>query len=512
MIHLNEFRIFCRSHGYRLVSGAPGNQALAGSATVAIPAVRETPVALPLCSGCRERDARIVELQQQLATSQAQIRKLEESARRNASNSSMPPSTNPPDAPKPTTKKPTGRKRGGQPGHPCHSRVRLPAERVQYTIPFLPLYCDHCEAALPETPGPNDPEPTWHQYAELPKQAAIVTEFQGHARTCTCCGHITRALIPEDLRRETIGPRLGATLSYLSGSPHVSKRGIEEICETVFDVPICLGTIANLEQEMSAALRAAHVEAQQVVQKAKVKHVDETGWKEGGRKRWLWGAATATVVCFVIHATRGVKGLQALMGEFPTGLFISDRWSVYQCLAVCCRQICWAHLKRDFQKLIDRGGPSQPIGQRGLDVVAVLFEAWHAFRNGQLSRRQLQSKLEPIRNDMWKWLEEGTSCPETKTATFCSNLLDIEPALWTFLHRSGVDPTNNHIERLVRSAVLWRKIAFGCQSDKGCRFVERILTVVGTLRLQRRPVLDFLENSLRAHREARQAPKLINYG
>jgi transposase len=484
-----------------------GNQAFRAS-TVATPAVRETPVALPLCSGCRERDARIADLEQQVAALQAKLGKLGDKVRRNASNSSIPPSTNPPDAPKPTTKKPTGRKRGGQPGHPGNARRRLPPERVQHTIPFVPLYCDHCEKPLPETPGPDDPEPTWHQYAELPKAAAVVTEFQGHARTCSC-GHVTRALIPEEFRRDSIGPRLAATLSYLSGSPHVSKRGIEEICETVFQVPISLGTIKNLEQEMSSALQAAHAEAQKAVQQAPVKHVDETGWKQAGRKRWLWGAATTTVVCFVIHATRSVAGLRALLGGVLKGLFISDRWSVYQCLAVCRRQLCWAHLKRDFQKLVDRGGPSQSIGQRGLDVVAALFEAWHAFRRGQLSRRQLQERLEPARSALRLLLEEGTRCPETKTATFCQNLLDVEPALWTFLHRAGVDPTNNLIERLVRSAVLWRKIAFGSQSEEGCRFVERILTVVGTLRLQQRPVLEFLVDSLRAHRDDCPPPKLL---
>ena len=98
---------------------------------------------------------------------------------------------------------------------------------------------------LPEQAGPNDPEPTWHQYAELPKVAAVVTEYQGHARTCICCGKVTRAAIPDELRRDIIGPRLGATLSYFSGSPDVSKRGIEEICETVFQVPISLGTVTN---------------------------------------------------------------------------------------------------------------------------------------------------------------------------------------------------------------------------------------------------------------------------
>jgi transposase len=475
---------------------------------VATPAVRETPVAIPLCVGCQQRDVRIADLVQEVARLKAQVQKLGERARRNATNTSMPPSTNPPDAPKPTTKKPTGRKRGGQPGHEGHSRVRLPPERVQHTIPFVPEFCQYCEAALPETPGPNDPEPTWHQFAELPQAPVVVTEFQGHARTCTCCGHLNRALIPEELRRYTIGPRLAAALSYLSGNPHVSKRGIEEICETVFQVPIALGTIANLEQEMSGALQAAHAEAQKAVQQAPIKHVDETGWKEAGRKRWLWGVATASVVCFVIHATRGVQGLQALLDGVLKGLFVSDRWSAYHCLEVCRRQICWAHLKRDFQKLVDRGGPSQLIGQRGLGVVLVLFADWHAFRRRELSRRQLQEKLAPTRLALQLWLEEGTRCPETKTANFCQNLLDLEPALWTFLHRPGVEPTNNFIERLVRSAVLWRKIAFGSQSDNGCRFVERILTVVGTLRLQQRPVLEFLENALRAHRDDRQPPKL----
>ena len=472
-------------------------------------AIRDNPVAVPLCPGCRERDARIADLKQQLAVLQAQNRKLGERARRNASNSSIAPSTNPPDAPKPVNKKPTGRKPGGQPGHNGHSRVRLPPKRVQHTIVIVPVTCTHCQAPLPEEAGPNDPEPTWHQYAELPKVAAVVTEYQGHSRTCTRCGKVTHASIPEELRCDSIGPRLGATLSYLSGSPHVSKRGIEEICETVFQVPISLGTVANLEQEMSGALQSAHAQAQQSVQQAPSKHVDETGWKKAGKKRWLWAAATNTVVCFVIHAQRGLQGLLALLAGKLKGLFVSDRWWVYHRLPVRRRQICWAHLKRDFQKLVDRGGAALAIGRKGLEVVRLLFHYWHAFRSGDLRRRQLQRRLKPIRRTLRRWLRQGRRCPDTKAATFCQNLLDLEPALWTFLYRPGVEPTNNLIERLVRTAVLWRKIAFGSHSDAGCRFVERMLTVVGTLRLQKRPVLEFLEKSLRAYRDGRKPPKLI---
>lgn len=133
-----------------------------------------------------------------------------------------------------------------------------------------------------ETPTPNDPQPCWHQVVELPVIPVQVTEYQAHARTCLHCGHVTWAKIPNDIRDHVCGPRLTATLSFLSGVLHASRRGIEEFVETVLNVPIALGTVSNLEQEMSVALAAAHAEAQQAVQQAAAKHVDETGWKQAG--------------------------------------------------------------------------------------------------------------------------------------------------------------------------------------------------------------------------------------
>jgi transposase len=463
------------------------------------------------CPGCRERDARIADLQRQVADLQAQLRELKQRLGLDATNSSIPPSANPPDGRKPVVKQPTGRQPGGQPGHPAYQRLRLPAERVQHLIRLIPQQCARCQAPLPTEPGPDDPEPTWHQVVELPKVTAVVTEYQGHARTCPGCGHLTREEIPAAIRRYTTGERLAAATTYLSGCPHVSKRGVEEVVETVFGVPISLGTVANLEQEMSAALAPAQGEAQQAVQAAPVKNVDETGWKEAGQTRWLWAAATATVVCFVIHCQRGAKGLAALLGQKIRGIVCSDRWSAYRRLLVRRRQICWAHLRRDFQKLVDRGGVARTYGDKGLSTVHILFHEWHLFRGGG-SRRQLQFELEPLRQAVRAWLGEGAACADPKTATFCQNLLDLEPALWTFLYKKGVEPTNNHIERLLRSGVLWRKRSFGCHSAAGCRFVERILTVTQTLRLQKRPVLDYLVHALKAHRAGKPAPNLLPTG
>lgn len=451
-------------------------------------------------------------MRKHIALLEARIRELELRLGQNSTNSSLPPSANPPQAPKPPAKEPTGRKPGGQPGHQANQRVRLPPERVQHTIPLIPHRCGRCQTLLPGQPGANDPEPTWHQVAELPRIAAVITEYQGHARTCSCCGHVTREEIPGLLRAHAIGERLGATMSFLAASPHVSKRGIEEVVETVFGAPVSLGTVANLEQEMSQALVVPHAQAQQAVQQAPVKNVDETSWKQAGQKRWLWTAATTQVACFIIYAGRNASGLAALLGEQISGIVCSDRFSVYGSLSTVFRQVCWAHLKRDFQKLVDRGGASKNLGEAGLATVRLVFDWWHAYRGGAISRKTLQHEVEGIRQNLQSWLEEGSACADTKTAAFCQNLLSIEPALWTFLYKRGVEPTNNHAERMLRSGVVWRKISFGCRSAAGCRFVERILTVTQTLRLQKQPILDYLHQALIAHRANQPAPDLLPIG
>src|SRR5262249_36799438 len=160
-----------------------------------------------------------------------------------------------------------------------------------------------------------DPEPSWHQVAELPPLAAEITEYQGHYRSCPCCGVLNHAAIPHDIKAHSIGPNLAATLGYLTGSHRLSKRGLEEVVEDVFEVPVSLGTISHLETEMSDALAPAHTEAVAAVRVADVKNVDETSWKLAGKLCWLWLAATSTVAAFLIHARRSLAALKALLGE-----------------------------------------------------------------------------------------------------------------------------------------------------------------------------------------------------
>jgi len=323
-----------------------------------------------------------------IAELQTELHELRAQLNRNSSNSSSPPSVDPPGAPKPVVKTPTGRKPGG---HPEHHRQRLPPEWVRQIVPYVPTIGDQCHAPLPAEFGPGGPEPTWHQDAELPALAAVITEHQGHARTCSCCGHLNRSVIPLEIRAHVIGPRMAATMSYFANRHRIGRQGVEE----VFEVPTSLGAISTLEVEMKDALASLYQETQEAVREAPVKNTDETGWREKGQKRWLWGAATATVAFFVIHLRRSYEDLQTLLGETIDGIVCSDRWGVYSKLPLELRQICWEHLKRDFQKLIDRGGPAEAIGRAGLEVVECLFADWWALRNGALDRPTLKARVDP---------------------------------------------------------------------------------------------------------------------
>ena len=462
-----------------------------------------------ICPGCAQRDALIEVLQRRIDDLEGKVNDLEARLGSNASNSSLPPSANPPAAPKPVVRTPTGRTSGAQKGHKGHQRVRLPRQRVQHIIPLVPTHCDACQAPLPQQPSPADPAPTWHQVAELPKVSAVVTEFQGHARTCPDCGHVTRESIPAAIRAHAFGERLSAVLSYLSGSQYVSQRGLEDVAEVVFGVPLSLGSVGALQEQMSAALAPAHEQIAQEVRPAATKNVDETGWKQAGSKRWLWAALTSTAALFVIHLKRGALGLKALLGETVQGLVCSDRWSAYHIIPVARRQLCWAHLKRDFQAMVDRGGAALAIGEELLAYTGMLFGLWYKVRDGTRSRRWLKRQIDEwLRAEVVSLLQQGAACGCAKTAGVCREVLKLEPALWTFARQEGVEPTNNVAERALRPAVLKRKRSFGSHSEAGCRFVERLFSVTATLRVRQRPILDYLVEALAAHRHGLPAPAL----
>jgi transposase len=461
------------------------------------------------CPGCQRRDAQLARLQQQLDEQAAELAALRQ--RLDAVTKQLPKRpAQPAVPPAPTAEAPTSqRKPGGQPGHPPHLKQLLPAERVQRLVPLAPRSCRCCGRVLPQRCQAGDPEPRRHQVADLPRQLVEVTEYRIEARTCRHCGEVTRAALPPEVGAATIGPRLAALFAYLVGRQHVSKRGVEELSDEVLGLPVSLGTVANLEQEMSAALAAAHDEALAAVRPASVKHLDETGWQQAGVKRWLWIVATSQVAVFLIHQLRNASVLHRLLGKKIIGVVVSDRLHAYDHIPTKQRQLCWVHVKRNLKKLVERGGRAKVVGQKLLAIQQQVFELWHLFRGGGCTREQLAVRMLPLRFAMQEELARGRRSRNRRVAKFCTRLGGLQEALWTFVRHTGVDPTNNHAERLQRPAVIWRKCCYGNHSAAGCEFTARLLTVVQTLRLQKRAALDYLAEALIAHRAQQAPPPLL---
>jgi transposase len=300
-----------------------------------------------------------------------------------------------------------------------------------------------------------------------------------------------------------------ATVGYLTGRIGASKRDAQEVVEIAFHTDISLGSIPAMEQAVSGALAKPVKEGHTYLQQQPITNVDETGWHEGKERTWLWVGVTQMVTVFLITATRGAEGAKKLLGKTFGGIVGSDRWSAYSWLKPQQRQLCWAHLKRDFQAFVDRGGESEGIGRALLEQTKQMFDLWYHLREGTLNRTDFQTAMLPIEARVGELLREGTTLKQDKTRRTCQNILKLEVALWTFVRVEGVEPTNNDAERPLRRAVLWRRRSFGTQSEVGSRFVERVLTAVMTLRQQKRDVLDYLTEACTAAIQGDKSPSLL---
>jgi transposase len=368
-----------------------------------------------------------------------------------------------------------------------------------------PAECRRCAGPL----AGDDPEPYRHQVIDVPKVKATVDEYQLHSLLCERCGVSTRATLPAGVPSGQFGSRLQALVSVCSGDYRMSKREIERLVEDFFETPIALGSISNLEQSTSEAIAAPVEQVAQAIQKEPVVHADETSWYERSRRVWLWVAVTGTMALFLIRASRGAAVAKELLGNAFAGILSSDRWSAYEWVDVTRRQLCWAHLLRQFRGFQDFGPEGVEIGLALELLTETMFHCWHRVREGTMSRTAFQALMTPLQKHVVAWLQKGQSCSIRKVAGTCREILALEPALWTFVHTEGVEPTNNPGERILRHGVLWRKGSFGTDSPSGSRFVERVLTVVSTLRLQKRNVLDYITAACQASLDGKPAPSLL---
>lgn len=420
-------------------------------------------------------------------------------------NSSLPPSTEHPHA-KPQRKTPPGKRRkpGGQKGHKRHLRELIPTEQCASVTECFPQACRRCGGELDQCPG----EPQRHQVWELPPIEPMVDEYQLFRGKCPCCGITTVATLPEGVPRGQCGPRLAAFTGLLMGHFRQSKRRASRFLGDLLNIGCSPAWTVKIQNLVSDAIAAPYEQLRGTLQKQWQLFVDESPTKEKGAKAWLWVAVAQAFAVFGIFANRARESLVSLIGDYSGIILNCDRAKMY--LDAKQLQWCWAHLKRDIQKLID--STDRQVRRLGHDLMRqqrLLFKQWRRYKSGEITWRGLGRLARPIRDEFNDLLLRGRFSGNKKLIGFCDEIWPRREHLWTFLEVEGIEPTNNAAERALRPAVIHRKLSFGTQSAKGSRYLERILTVSETCRMQNRNAYQYLIEALQAKFSQKPAPSLL---
>lgn len=458
-----------------------------------------------------ERDQQIRELKAQVEALMKKVEELTEELRRNSTNSHLPPSSDGPGATSRGVRPPkkrigTKRKRGGQKGRRGSHRQLLPPERVHEFVEHFPDACERCASALSPT---VDADALRYQLIDLREGALHVTEHRRHAVTCRRCGHATLAAYDrEAIPASPFGPGLVAGVAMLTGVYHLSRREAQRLLRDFFRLKVSVGAISSMEARVSKALVPAVEEARRDVEAAPVKHADATSWLLAGITMSLWTLSTALTTFYRIFEDGRRTTIKRMFGKL-IGILVSDRASVFGFWEMALRQICWAHLLRAFISFAQRDGPVGGFGRELLDCAALVFEYWHGFKKGLLTREELRTWMRPVQHHFEATLRRAVAADHKKLSGSCADILAHRDALWTFVVHEGVEPTNNLAERDLRPLVLWRKRSHGCRSERGLRFAERIMTVAQTLGKRGKQVFDFIHETVATHLEGRPQPSLL---
>jgi transposase len=461
-----------------------------------------------------ERDKKITDLDKKVTDLERKLALRQQ----NSTTSSKPPSSDGmagEQRPRGSRRKKSRRKPGGQPGHRGCWRGLAPLSRVDQVIEMFPATCRHCDCRFSRRLSTQG-EPRRHQVTELPPIEAHITEYQCHCVVCPDCGKATQAELPQEAQRQ-FGPQLTALIAYLTVVCRLPRRMVRELLEQVLSIPLSLGSIQNSWEEVSEAVAEPCAELEGQLPNEPVVNSDETGYRTGGEKRWLWVLVAANFVFYKIALTRGAEVLVDLLGEVFAGILCSDRCASYLKYHKGDGQFCWAHFKRNILGVLEIGKTTdaERFCRDALALQGRLFRLWHRFRNepgvryGPITREQLIKKSIPLEKKFFALAERYLDSRDKDVANLALALLQHFERFFAFLRHEGVEPTNNVAERALRCAVQWRKISFGSRSAQGEVAVARLLTVTRTCRMQNRVPLDYLVTALKSHRTGLPAPSLL---
>jgi len=421
-----------------------------------------------------------------------------------SSNSSRPPSSDPSWEKRAPRKKPSGRKPGGQPGHKGKTRPLIPTEDVDKIVTHGVAECPDC--------GGSDLEQTdlfRHQVTEIPPIRPHVTEHQLLTVRCRGCGTCATGELGADVARSQFGPRIHAVVANLAGSFRLTHREIKRTFADLFDIELGLGSVTAIQRRVTAALEAPFREAQRVMREGPAAYIDETSWREFMDKAWLWVAHYGGLAVYHVDSRRNREAFGRLFAGKFHGVRIVDRLAVHDNVKDALRQICNAHLLRDFEGFVTGPRGGRRFGRSGRAVIRQIFKLWWRFCEGRFDHAALGEKCEKLHRRMVALLDGAKTHALARVRRFAAYLRKQVACMFTFSKVEGLEPTSNAAERMLRLAVLWRKGSFGSHSEEGTRFVSRFLTTSRSLRLQGRDVIEFVVDALDAHASARSPPSLV---
>ena len=433
---------------------------------------------------------------------EARVAELERRLGLNSTNSSKPPSSDGPHVKRPPAKPKSKKKRGGQPGHAKRVRATLPPTEV---VPCLPACCSGCGGELAGT----DASPELFQYVDVPPIQPTVVHYLLHELTCAGCGAATRGKLPPSVIHRD-GPGVHALVTHLLVVCRQSRRMVSDLMKDVFGIPVSPGQVCKIQNRATAVLAPVVGEIREAVRTRDL-NVDETGFKEKSKRKWLWVAKAEDCAAYLL-GNRGHATFEELVGKDFGKVCTTDRLKTYDRIHFLLHQFCWAHLLRDFQAMADRKNGGSRIGTRLIGLAKSMFGLWFQVRDGTKTREQFRTDVQPIREKVLRALSDGQFAGCAKTAACCTHLFENEEKLWTFLAHAGVEPTNNAAERALRCAAIWRKLCLGTQSESGSRFVESALTVWQTCKLQGKNAYGYLRDSFGAATRRERPASLVGCG
>ncbi|WP_434732634.1 IS66 family transposase [Wolbachia endosymbiont of Zygogramma bicolorata] len=414
----------------------------------------------------------------------AKIVELEDKLGLNSQNSSLPPSR---DIYRKKAKKKSDKKPGGQPGHKVHKRELMAADEVvRCTIDTICM----CGGKI------TLEDEIIHQKAELPEIKPIVTEYRLQRGHCRVCNKRITANLPEGVARDFLGPNAKTVISSLSGFFINSKREVQQILGSIFNLNISLGLVSNTERRVSKKCASEYEKMKEELQGSEYLHIDETGHRNQGKRGWSWVITNKALTLLKVSESRGKKVLKSLLPEYD-GIFVSDRYAVYNYFNRENRQICWAHLARDFERFAhSKNVEVSKIGQALKSLSNKVFVVDKAKKQNLIDNLRFYRLVRKIRKRVKHFLRKMTRVANsTQASRMAAKMLRSEDMMWKFLRKPEViETTNNLAERQIRRYVIYRKNSFFTWSKRGERFVERMLSIFLTSRLNGQNPFQKLQN------------------